>query len=62
MLLKKLSVNEEIKKEIKKKYQETNENEDTTKIYEMPQKQCSEGNSWQHTPSSRKKKDFKLTN
>ena len=45
MLLKNQWVNEEIKKEIKK-YLETNDNEDTTtQIYGMPQKQCSEGNS-----------------
>ena len=45
MLLKDQWVNEEIKKEIKK-YLETNDNEDTTtQIYGMPQKQFSEGHS-----------------
>ena len=31
------------------------------KIYGMLQKQCSEGNSWQYRPSSKKKRDLKLT-
>ena len=61
ILLKKQRVNEEIKKEIKK-YLETNDNEETAlRIYGIPQKQCSEGNSKQHRPSSKKKKNLKST-
>ena len=54
-------VNEEIRQETKK-YLKTNDNEDNySKIYEMPQKQCLEGNSEKYRPSSKKKKNLKLT-